>query len=148
MSVVHTLSPLHRMSPQIGPASVVRCAAMSLQVKAPDDARTLGLLAAKSDDLPTFVDALRRRSTALLMGLEPCLNWASRAAFCRAASDVLTTWMATATSRPELLAPDNDEALEEAAEELDLYLRRHWRAAATRAWSAPVSGRMVSTQAA
>ena len=147
MSVVHPLS-LPRLSPQVGPASLVRCASMSLKVMAPDGALALEGLAAESADLPAFVDRLRRRSTALLMGIEPCLNWASRAAFCRAAADVLTTWMATMAARPELLAPDEDPVLEEAALALDAYLRRHWRAAAERAWSAPVSGRMVGHRAA
>ena len=146
MSVVHSLSPLPRMSTQVGPASVVRCAALSLQVLAPDDAEAISALAAGSPDLSAFIDALRRRSTALLMGVEPCLNWASRAAFCRAAADVLTTWMAAA--RPELLAPETHPVLEAAAEDLDGYLRRHWRAAMARAWSAPVSGRMVGNRAA
>ena len=148
MSVVHPLSSLPRMSPQVGPASVVRCAAMSLKVMAPDATQAIRGLASEAEDLPAFVDGLRRRSTALLMGLEPCLNWASRAAFCRAAADVFTTWMATTAARPELLAPSCDEALEAAALELDAYLRRHWRAAAERAWSAPVSGRLVGSRAA
>jgi len=136
------------MSREPGPASLVRCAALSLQVLAPDDARAISALSAGVSDLSAFVDALRRRSTALLMGIEPCLNWASRAAFCRAAGDVLTTWMATAASRPEFLAPETDTVLETAAHDLDRYLQRHWRAAAARAWAAPVSGRMVGERAA
>ena len=130
------------------PAHVVRCAALSLQVLAPDDAAAISAVAAGSPDLSAFVDALRRRSTALLMGVEPCLNWASRAAFCRAAADVLTTWMATTAARPELLAPETHAVLEGAAEDMDAYLHRHWRAAMTRAWSAPVSGRMIGNRAA
>ena len=148
MSVVHTLSPLPRMSRQPGPASLVRCAALSLQVLAPDDAQAISALSAGAPDLSVFVDALRKRSTALLMGVEPCLNWASRAAFCRAAGDVLTTWMATAASRPQWLAPETHPVLETAAQDLDRYLRRHWRAALSRAWSAPVSGRLVGERAA
>ena len=148
MSVVHTLSPPPRMSNQPDPASVVRCAALSLQVLGPDDADGLSKLAAEAADLPAFVDALRRRSTALLMGVEPCLNWASRAAFCRAAADVLTTWMATVAARPEVLAPETHPALETTAQDLDAYLRRHWRAAMTRAWQAPVSGRWLGNRAA
>ncbi len=148
MSVVHSISPLPRMSSPLGPAALVRCAAMSLQVMAPDDAPALSRTADQAADLPAFVEALWSRSTALLMGIEPCLNWASRAAFCRAAAEVLSTWMATTTARPELLAPETDEVLEEAAQDMDRYLRRHWRAAQARAWSAPVSGRMVSTRAA
>jgi len=136
------------MSTQVGPASVVRCAALSLQVLAPDDAAAISALAAGAPDLSAFVDALRRRSTALLMGVEPCLNWASRAAFCRASADVITTWMVTTTARPELLVPETHEVLETAAEDMDAYLRHHWRAAMARAWSAPVSGRMVGNRAA
>ncbi len=148
MTVVRSLPTLPRKSPQVGPASLVRCAAMSLKVMAPDATQAIRGLANDAGDLPAFVDLLHVRSTELLMGIEPCLNWASRAAFCRAAADVLTTWMATTATRPELLAPVTDEVLEEAAVDLDAYLRRHWRAAAERAWSAPVSGRLVGMRAA
>ena len=148
MSVVSPIATLPQLSHPLGPAALVRCAAMSLQVKAPDDAEAISRLAERSGDMEAFVDALWQRSTALLMGTEPCLNWASRAAFTRAAAEVLCTWMATVTSRPELLAPEDDETLERAATELNRYLKRHWRAAQARAWSAPVSGRLVKSRAA
>ena len=148
MSVVHSISPPSRISPPLGPKALVRCAAMSLQVMAPDDAEGISRTASECDDLPAFVDAMWSRSTALLMGIEPCLNWASRAAFCRAAAEVLSTWMATTTAQPERLSPESDEVLEEATKSLDHYVRRHWRAAQARAWSAPVSGRLVTPRAA
>jgi len=148
MSEVHPISTLSTMSSPLGPAALVRCAAMSLQVMAPDDAPALSKTARESEDLSAFIEALWMRSTALLMGIEPCLNWASRAAFCRAAAEVLSHWMARSASRPELLAPEDHETLETATREMDRYIRRHWRAAQTRAWSAPVSGRLVSTKAA
>ena len=148
MSVVSPIATLPRMSSSVGPAALVRCAAMSIQLKAPDDAIAMSRLAGESEDMSAFVDALWQRSTALLLGIEPCLNWASRAALCRAAAEVLSTWMATVTARPEVLSPETDEALEAAAKDLDRYLNRHWRRAQARAWSAPVSGRLVNTQAA
>ena len=117
---------------------------MSLESAAPDLGRSVNALAVDAGDLTALVTGLRKLSTALLMGVEPCLNWASRAAFSRAAADVLTGWMATCAARPELLAPADDRTLELATVDFDRYLRVHWRAAHARAWSAPVSGRLLS----
>jgi hypothetical protein len=148
MSQVHPISTLSTMSPSVGPAALVRCAAMSLQVMAPDDAPAISQTAKDSEDMSAFIEALWMRSTSLLMGIEPCLNWASRAAFCRAAAEVLSHWMARTASRPELLAPEDHETLEAATREMNRYLRRHWRAAQARAWSAPISGRNLKNRAA
>ena len=148
MSVVHPISTLSTMSSSLGPAALVRCAAMSLQVMAPHDAAAISKIAGKAGDMSAFIEGLWMRSTELLMGIEPCLNWASRAAFSRAAAEVLSHWMARMAARPEMLAPEDHETLEMATREMDRYLRRHWRAAQARAWSAPVSGRLVSTKAA
>jgi hypothetical protein len=148
MSLVHPISTSPPMSSSLGPAALVRCAAVSLQLMAPDAGSALSKMAAEAEDMSAFVEALWMRSTALLMGIEPCLDWASRAAFCRAAAEVLSHWMARTASRPELLAPEDHETLEAATRALDRYLRRHWRAAQARAWSAPISGRFVSTKAA
>jgi len=148
MSVVHPLAHPSLNASPLGPKSLVRCAAVSLQVLAPHDARAISKVASEAEDLEGFIHGLWERSTALLMGIEPCLNWASRAAFCRAAAEVFSTWMVTLASRPELLSPEDDATLERATLDMDRFLRLHWRAAQARAWSAPVSGRLVKPRAA